>query len=74
MRAYPFLLLIFLAVSPPVAARDCARDEEIAAEEIAARLTRWTDIHSAYLRFQHCDDGAIAEGFTDSVVRLLASR
>jgi hypothetical protein len=31
-------------------------------------------LHDAFHRFAHCGDGAIAEGFSDSVVRLLASR
>jgi len=46
----------------------------MAAEAIAARLTDWKRVFGAFERFSHCDDGAIAEGFTDSVVRLLATQ
>jgi hypothetical protein len=45
----------------------------MAAEDSAARLTDWKQIYGAFERFAHCDDGAIAEGFTESVVRLLAT-
>ena len=44
----------------------------MAAESIAARLPDWKQIYGAFERFSHCDDGAIAEGFTEPVVHLLA--
>jgi len=53
--------------------KECTREEAMAAEDIAARLTDWKQIYGAFESFSHCDDGAIAEGFTDSVVRLLAT-
>ena len=71
------ILLLLLAasfVTPCVAlAKECTREEAMAAEDIAARLTNWKQIFGAFEHYSHCDDGAIAEGFTDSVVRLLAS-
>jgi hypothetical protein len=54
-------------------AKECAREEAMAAEDSAARLTDWKQIYGAFERFSHCDDGAIAEGFTESVVHLLAT-
>lgn len=45
----------------------------MAAEDIAARLTGWKEIYDAFERYSHCDDGSIAEGFTDSIVRQLAT-
>jgi hypothetical protein len=70
----PLLLLVACLASPLVTfAKDCTSEEGMAAEDIAARLTDWKQIYSAFERFSHCDDGAIAEGFTDSVVRLLAT-
>jgi hypothetical protein len=54
-------------------AKECTREEAMAAEDVAARLPNWKQIYGAFERFSHCDDGAIAEGFTDSVVRLLAT-
>lgn len=70
-----FLLLLAASFFTPCTtlAKDCAREEAMAAEDIAARLTNWEQIFGAFERYAHCDDGAIAEGFTESVVRLLAS-
>jgi hypothetical protein len=45
----------------------------MAGENSAARLADWKQIYDAFERFSHCDDGAIAEGFTESVVHLLAT-
>ena len=70
----PLLLLVACLASPLVTfAKECTREEAMAAEDVAARLPNWKHIYGAFERFSHCDDGAIAEGFTDSVVRLLAT-
>jgi len=37
-------------------------------------LKNWTEIYKSFKRFGHCDDGHIAEGYSDSIVRTLASR
>jgi hypothetical protein len=46
----------------------------MAALKVAGTLRDWRDVSAAYQRYRYCDDGAIAEGFTDSIARLLASR
>lgn len=50
----------------------CTREQAIKAEAEAEKLTDAKSIYRFYKRFRHCDDGAIAEGYSDSVVRLLA--
>ncbi len=68
------LLLVPILITPFAAyAIECAHEEAIAAEGVAARLMSWKQVFDAFERFSHCDDGAIAEGFTNSVVRLLAT-
>jgi hypothetical protein len=42
------------------------------AEAEASSLKTWTDIHKSFKKFAQCDDGAISEGYSDSVVRLLS--
>lgn len=54
-------------------AKACTKDEAQKSEVIASKLSSWAEIHDAYLNYAHCDDGAIGEGFTQSVVHLLAS-
>jgi hypothetical protein len=54
--------------------RPCVRAEAIEAESSVSRLGNWEDIYKSFKRFRHCDDGAIAEGYSDSIVRMLANR
>lgn len=58
----------------PAFAQQCTRADEIAALKMAGMLREWREVSAAFQRYRHCDDGAIAQGFTDSIVRLLALR
>jgi hypothetical protein len=48
--------------------------EKEAIDVVSTDIMDWGTLHDAYLRFLPCDDGAIAEGFTDIVARILAHR
>src|SRR3990170_2249011 len=37
-------------------------------------LKDWGDLHQLFKRYRGCDDGALAEGYSDFVVRTLAHR
>lgn len=50
---------------------DCPKALEKEALDVASTPRDWDALHTAYRRFLPCDDGAIAEGFTESVVRIL---
>jgi hypothetical protein len=50
----------------------CTTTEEKQALDEADRLKDWDALHGSFTRFAHCDDGAIAEGYSDTVGRLLA--
>jgi hypothetical protein len=52
----------------------CTHDDAIKAEAEASSLKTWGAVFSSYKRYQKCDDGAIAEGYSASVAYLLASR
>lgn len=53
----------------------CPKSLEKAALEVASTdILDWADLYAVYLRFLPCDDGAIAEGFSDIVVRTLAHK
>jgi hypothetical protein len=51
----------------------CTREEAIQAETESSTLKDWDSVYQAFKRFGHCDDGAIGEGYSDSIARLLAS-
>ena len=38
----------------------------------AATLMSWRAVHDSFLKYRHCDDGAIGEGYSESVTLLLA--
>jgi hypothetical protein len=44
------------------------------ADEGVDRLRNWSDLHQAFRQFGHCDDGSVAEGWSDKVVEMLATQ
>lgn len=54
--------------------RPCSREEAMAAEVEAATLKTWSAVDNAYKKYKHCDDGAIAEGYSWSVMKLLTDQ
>jgi hypothetical protein len=52
--------------------RICTEADAEAAETVAATAVSWGQLHQQFWRYAHCDDGAIAEGFSESVTVLLA--
>lgn len=71
VRAHVLWLTLVLVSS---ATAECSRDDAIEAEAIASTLPTWSRVYSAFRLFHQCDDGAIGEGFSESVSRLLADR
>jgi hypothetical protein len=52
--------------------KPCTTTQEKHALDEADRMKDWDALHASFIRFAHCDDGAIAEGYSDTVGRLLA--
>ncbi len=52
--------------------RQCSLAEAQAAEDVVGRLKSWAAVHEAYVRFGHCDDGSIGQGFSESITILLS--
>jgi molybdopterin-guanine dinucleotide biosynthesis protein len=57
-----------------VPAATCSAEQAQQAEAAAATAPSWSQLHDLFARFSACDDGAIAEGFTESVTVLLAEK
>jgi len=53
--------------------KSCSETEAMAAEDEACSLESWQDVYSSYKKYSHCDDGAIGEGYSDSITKLLAN-
>lgn len=54
--------------------RTCTIEEARSAEVVATTADSWTHLHQQFERYAHCDDGAIAEGFSEAVSFLLSDR
>ncbi|WP_143109243.1 hypothetical protein [Dyella sp. OK004] len=65
-----FALYFFCCLSPAIAA--CNSQMAKKAEEQASTLKTWSALHQSFKRYAACDDGAIAEGYSNSVATLLA--
>jgi len=72
MRALFLFIAFLLATTCSAATNDCS--EAQAAGNATDSMKSWTSIYSGFKRYGKCDDGGIAEGFTDAVVHLLASK
>lgn len=66
-------LLICLLFIPRAYAQECSAAEAKAAESATDTFHSWPSIFKAYKSYEKCDGGAIAEGFSDAVVHLLAT-
>lgn len=49
----------------------CEERDVVAAHEALDGLTDWHRVHASFRRCGHCDDGGIAEGWSDVIARLL---
>lgn len=56
----------------PVLLGECTNQQAMQAEENTDHLSNWSDLYQSFNRFSQCDDGSIAEGYSDAVGRLLA--
>jgi hypothetical protein len=68
------LVLFFItsAFASDAATKKCTKTEAMEAEKEADSLKDWDQVYRSYKRFSQCDDGAIAEGYSESITKLLA--
>jgi hypothetical protein len=72
-RAVVLLLLLGSAgLAEAATQRACTQAEVSQAQKEADQLPDWDSLYRSFKRFSHCDQGAIAEEYSDSVGRLLA--
>jgi hypothetical protein len=70
----PLLLFLILGQRAAGATKSpCTRAQEEAADAEADQLKNWAAVYASFKRYASCDDGSIAEGYSDSVAKLLAN-
>lgn len=52
----------------------CSNNEADNAEHSVDHLENWKNVYDSYQKYGACDDGAVAEGYSYSVARLLQTR
>ena len=65
------LIGCFVATNAHADTRSCTLKEAYAAEEESDTFRSWSDLYRSYIKYSHCDDGAISEGYSYSVTELL---
>jgi hypothetical protein len=63
-----------LFAQAPASGGVCTMADATAALDDADRLHSWDELYRSYKKFAKCDDGAITEGYTDSIEKLLAAQ
>jgi hypothetical protein len=73
MKRFMSISVALLVVSRLLSAQvpGCSQAQALAADKGIDGLRTWADLHSAFIQFRACDDGAIAEGWDDFVARML---
>jgi hypothetical protein len=66
------VLALFSAGAAYAQKHACTSLEGRHALDEADALRSWDALYKSYLTFGHCDDGAIAEGYSESAARILA--
>lgn len=65
--------ITFAAVSACANGQPCTKEMALQAETEVPTLRSWAAVYDGFKKFQHCDDGGVAEGFSESITQLLAS-
>ena len=67
-------LLSLTLIQGLVYAAGCPNSDAMIAEVSIDHLKTWEDLHALFEKYPGCNDGAIAEGYTDFVARALAGQ
>ena len=73
MKKYALILSLVFS-SLVLAVEECTKKEAIEAETTASTIKSWRELESHFSRYGHCDDGAIAEGYSESVSFLMENK
>lgn len=70
-----FVLVGCSAASVQASNNGCPRALAMEALDVAGgTIPDWRAMHQAFIKYRKCDDGAIGQGFSDAIVKLLANR
>jgi hypothetical protein len=77
----PPVILAIVAVGLLIGPAEAAQGQRVCTPEAAEEadnsldgLNDWHRVYESFKRYAHCDDGAIAQGYSDKIAHLLADR
>ena len=65
------VVLLFSACAAFAQDKQCSPAEASAAEKAIDRVVNWDQLYKVYREFGHCDQGPVAEVFTEALMRCL---
>ncbi len=51
----------------------CTHEDAIQADKSLDSLSDWRHVYESFKHYSHCDDGALAEGYSDKIASLLVN-
>ena len=63
--------MIVVAIPGFSQSRPCTRAEHLQVEKEAETLRAWDSLYKSYKHYEHCDDVDAAEGYRESIARIL---
>jgi hypothetical protein len=67
------VVLVMIIAAPAFSqSRPCTKAEHVQMENEAVTLRTWDSLYQSYKRYGHCDDVDAAEGYSESIARILA--
>jgi hypothetical protein len=77
-RELLFFAVIIISVSagfsPAWSSSSCSSQKGETAERSIADIKTWEQLHASFSLYAPCDDGAIAEGYSDKIANLLVDQ
>ncbi|NDO83653.1 hypothetical protein CJP72_23750 [Citrobacter sp. NCU1] len=74
MKVLASLLFVFILIAGNAVAAECSPKDAEAADLAVDHLTTWQTVNDYFNHYRQCDDGDIAEGSSEAVIRLLADK
>ncbi len=74
MRIASIVTTVALLWMPLAHGKTCSQRDANAADAMVDRPDSWAQVDLAYTKYRHCDDGAIAEGNSEAIARLLVDQ
>ncbi len=74
MKLFFLLMGMTICFSNSACDAACNRSDYIAADNEVTNLRTWNELYKSFKKYGNCDDGGLAEGYSEVVATLLTSK